>query len=160
MQMFCSEFWTIFKNSSRSSELRSMFQRRCLQEIAWFTEISNSKLSKWQTNSGYVALRIDWLYLFWKHPEFLEMQIYFVRIMLIRILSFKNDSCIFFSSLEFLHFDFLGGDDGATTWTKFICNLSSLFYPWDVISRLSVGTVCSFKFIFPPANLNNETSFL
>ena len=62
-----------------------------------------------------LALRIDCLYLFWKLPEFLEMQIHFIRIMLIRILSLKNDSCIFFSSLEFLHFDFLSGDGGATT---------------------------------------------
>ena len=52
---------------------------------------------------------------FLKLPEFLEMQIHFIRIMLIRILSLKNDSCIFFSSLEFLHFDFLSGDGGATT---------------------------------------------
>ena len=137
-----------------------MFQGRFLQEIAWFTEISNSKLSKWQTNSGYVALRIDCSYLFWKLPEFLEMQIHFIRIMLIRILSLKNDSCIFFSSLEFLHFDFLSGDGGATTWAKFICNVSSLFYWWDVIGRLSNGIVCSFKVLFPPINLNNETSFL
>ena len=137
-----------------------MFQGRFLQEIAWFTEISNSKLSKWQTNSGYVALRIDCLYLFWKLPEFLEMQIHFIKIMLIRILSLKNDSYIFFSSLEFSHFDFLSGDGGATISTKFMCNLSFLFYWWDVIGRLSVGTVCSFKVIFPTANLNNETNFL
>ena len=128
-----------------------MFQGRFLQEIAWFTL---------QSYSDFVALPIDCLYLFWKLPEFLEMQIHFIRIMLIRILSLKNDSCIFFSSLEFLHFDFLSGDGGATTWTKFMCNLSSLFYRWDVIGRLSVGTVCSFKVLFPPANLNNEISFL
>ena len=137
-----------------------MFQGIFLQEIAWFTEFSNSKLSKWQTNSGYVALRIDCLHLFWKLPEFLEMQIHFVRIMLIRILSLKNDSCIFFSSVEFLHFDFLSGDGRATTWTKFMCNLSSLFHRWDVTGRLSAGIVCSFKVLFPPANLNNEKSFL
>ena len=49
---------------------------------------------------------------------------FYYKIMLIRILSLKNDSCIFFSALEFLHFDFLSGDSGATTWTKFVCNIS------------------------------------
>ena len=137
-----------------------MFQGRFLQKITWSTKISNSKLSKWQTNSGYVALHINCLYLFWKLPQFLEIQIHFTRIMLIRVLSLKKDSCIFFSSLEFLHFDFLSGDGGTTTWTKFMCNLSSLFYLWDVIGRLSVGTVWLFKVLFPPANLNNEFSFL
>ena len=34
--------------------------------------------------------------------------------MLTRIPEFKNDFCIFFSSLKFLHFDFLS-DGGATT---------------------------------------------
>ena len=68
------------------------------------------------------------LYLFWKLPEFLEMQIRFIRTMLVRILSLKNDSFIFFSPQRFLHFDFLSGDGGATTRTKFMCNLSSLFY--------------------------------
>ena len=48
-----------------------------------FTEFSrafwvplNAQFSKWQTNSGYVVLRIDCLYLFWKRPGFLEMQIH------------------------------------------------------------------------------------
>ena len=41
--------------------------------------------------------------------------------MLIRILGLKNDSCISFSSLEFLHFDCLRGDGGATTSAIFIC---------------------------------------
>ena len=44
-----------------------------------------------------------------------------------RIPSLKNDS-FFFSSLEFLHFDFLSGVGGATTWTIFMGNLSSSFY--------------------------------
>ena len=51
--------------------------------------------------------------------------------MLIRILGLKNDSCISFSSLEFLHFDCLRGDGGATTSAIFICNVSFLFYQWD-----------------------------
>ena len=77
-----------------------MFQGRFLQEIAWFTEILNSNLSKWQTNSDYVALHIDCLYLIRKLPEFLEMQTRFIRIanknlMLIRILGLKNDLYIF-----------------------------------------------------------------
>ena len=42
--------------------------------------------------------------------------------MLIEIPSPKNDSCMSFSSLEFLHFDFLSGDDGATTPIIFMCN--------------------------------------
>ena len=47
---------------------------------------------------------------------------FFIRIMLIEIPSLKNDSCMSFSSLEFLHFDFLSGDDGATTPIIFMCN--------------------------------------
>ena len=66
----------------------------------------------------------------------------------------------FFNSIECLHFDFLSGDGGATTWTKFMCSLSYFFYRWIVTGRLSVGTVYNFKVLFPPANLNNETSFL
>ena len=74
-----------------------------------------------------------------------------------RIPSFKNDSCIFFSSLEFLHFDFLSGVGGATTWTIFMGNLSSSFYRWDLMDRLNVGKVWSFKVLFSPSHLNNET---
>ena len=125
-----------------------MFQGSFLHDIAWFTKfppafwipIQSMYLSKWQTNSYnscYVALCIDCLHLFWKllwifgnaNPWFTVR--FLIRIMLIRIPSFKNDSCISSSSLEFLQFDFLSDDGGATTWTIFMCNLSSLFYRCD-----------------------------
>ena len=53
---------------------------------------------------------------------------------------------VFFGSLEILHFDFLSGDGGATTWTKSMCNLPSLIYQWNLIDRLSVGKFAASKF--------------
>ena len=68
---------------------------------------------------------------------------FFIRIMLIRISGSKNNSCIFYSYLKFLHFHFLSVDGGATTWTIYMCNLSSSFYRWDLVGRLSLETACS-----------------
>ena len=40
---------------------------------------------------------------------------FFIKIVLIRVPDLKIDYCTFFSSPEFLHFDFLSGDVGGTT---------------------------------------------
>ena len=150
-----------------------MFQgRKSWNKIAWFTEFSPAfwiplqsvLLSKWETTHVMLSCAlIAYIFCgnfpyFWKSESMIHSEIFY-KIMLIRIPGLKNDSCIFFSSLKFLYLDFLRGHGGTTTWTIFTCNLSSSCYRWDLIGRLSLETACSFKVLFPPPYLSNETGF-
>ena len=91
----------------------------------------NDKLTQVKLYCALIAYNFYGNFLnFWKCKSMIYTEI-FLKTMLIRIPSLKNDSCIFLSALEILHFDVSSGDDGAITSIKFICYLSPLLYRRD-----------------------------
>ena len=67
-----------------------------------------------------------------------------------------NNCWMFFSLLNFFHFDFLSVDDETRTWTIFICHSASLllfhFTSETQLAFFAVGTAFSFKVFFPTLN--------